>query len=200
MLNRTILFAFFLLSFTATHAQPADSSFVSNFDAVLEEHFEGGVKGLLQHFYSTVKYPSDARMHCRSGQLLVKATVSPQGAIQSVQFLNKLGNGIEEEMESVLKGTAGKWKSSSGIVELFFSIGFELEGIAKVNGDMKVVAYGSGAHGEGCESTEDIELKMNKAIGKGKTEKAAEYCEELLRRDPFSPAYNKAYKTLKGTK
>lgn len=165
---------------------------------MLEERFVGGADAFLRHFFEKVHYPADAREHCRSGQLLVKVTVSPKGEIQAIQFLNKLGNGIEEEVETTIKATNGKWKTSPESSDLYFPIGFQLEGVAVVNGDLKVVAYGSGAHGGGCESTPAIEAKMDKAIKKGKKDKAIEYCEELLRRNPFSAEYIKAYNVLKG--
>lgn len=147
-----------------------------------------------------MKYPADARTHCRSGQLLVKVMVSPQGAVQAVTFLNMLGYGIEEEVTSVLMATAGKWNTATESADLLFSIGFELDGIAKINGDMKINAYGSGAHGGGCESTEELEAQMDKAIKKGKKDKAMAYCEELLRRNPFSVEYANAYNELKDSK
>ncbi|MCU0347704.1 MAG: energy transducer TonB [Saprospiraceae bacterium] len=200
MRNRILVFTFFLFSFTTAFSQPADTSFVSNFEVVLEERFEGGFQGFLRHFYQLVKYPQAARSNCRTGQLLVAVKISSDGAIQGVSFLNKLGFGIEEEVERVIKTSAGKWKTATNEADLFFSIAFIMEGVAELNGDMKIIAYGGGTSGGVCESTQDIETKMDNALKKGKKDKAMEYCEELLRRYPFSSLYIKAYSELKGTK
>jgi len=197
MLNRIVLFAFFLLPFTATFSQSDITGFTSNFETVLPAHFVGGIDGFLRHFFEKVKYPADARLNCRSGQLLIKVTVSPKGEVQAVAFLNQLGYGIEEEVESVLKASDGKWNPSSEGAVLFFTIGFELEDVAKIKGDMKINAYGSGAHGDGCETTKVIEKQLDKAIMKGKKGKAMAYCEELLRRYPFSAEYTQMYNKVK---
>jgi len=198
---RTILLSLLLLPCTTAFSQnTATTGFVSNFDTVLAERFVGGEDGFLRHFYEKIRYPSEARKNCRLGQLLAKVTVSPEGEIQAIQFLNKLGNGIEQSVETVLQATAGKWNTSNESTDIFFSIAFMLDNVAEIAGDMKVVAYGGSPNGGDCEGTEQIEAQLSKALKKGKQAKAIECYEELLRRYPLSEEYLKAYNDLMGSK
>ena len=170
-------------------------SFDSNIQEVLKNRFNGGFDAFARFFYSQVKYPAEARAECRVGQLLVEVNLSSQGDIIEVQFLNELGKGIEDEVKVILERTKGQWTAASDEAVLRFSIAFNM-GKYQINGDLNVIAYSATRLGNECEGDAYYEDKLQKALESGKTEKAAGYCEELLRRYPFSKEYRRIYKEL----
>lgn len=172
-------------------------NFESNLAEVLENRFNGGSKPFFQLVYGNIKYPGEARAACRLGQLLVTLSISEQGHIENIQYLNELDYGLEEEVKRVLELTAGRWLPSENSSALYFSVGFHIERTADIKGDLKVTAYGLSGGDKSCENNQSIEEKLHKAIKKKQSEKALEYCEELLRRDPLSTEYRKIYAELK---
>lgn len=190
-----LLLAIFMASNFSFAQSESDKNFESNLKPVLQSRFKGEETAFLQLFYSAVKYPAEARSSCRVGKLLVEVVISEKGEIQ-VRFKNHLGKGLEDAILSVLDKTSGHWLVSESPAVLRFTVAFNMDKVSGISGDLNVMAYGTAKGGSGCGENADYEELLEKAIKKGKTDKALEYAEELLRRDPFSAEYNRIYSEL----
>lgn len=180
------LILFIKISFSQTHQTEL---FIPNYLELTEKRFIGGKDGFLKHFYLNIKYPGTAREKHRVGQLLINLTISPNGELKEIKYLNHLGEGIEEAVSDVLSKTKGQWIATTEESSINFSVAFQMGDDPEIEGDIKVVAYGNGD----CLSNKEVELKFYKAMKKNKRKIAMELCEELIRRNPFSGEYKKMY-------
>ncbi len=87
--------------------------FTQNSKDFLNENFaqfKGGDNELHKYIVENTKYPKNAKQYCISGKVYVKFIVDSLGNLNTVEALNSLGYGCDEEAVRVIKSTTGKWK------------------------------------------------------------------------------------------
>ncbi len=74
-------------------------------------HFKGEeIEELRKFIAKNIKYPKTAKLNCISGKVYVSFIVDSLGNVNSVEVVNKLGHGCDEEAIRVIKSTNGLWK------------------------------------------------------------------------------------------
>jgi len=162
-------------------------------DAFLNTHYKDGARGFLEMFYKNINYPKVARRNCTSGILIVKLTFGKNGSIAKTELFNPLGDGIEEEVVRVINISKGGWKSLAEGRSISFSLGFIMGEKEKLNCYITMIAVINGLN---CYTIKDFQKKLNWALKKEKYEKALAYCDQILRRNPWSEEHIKIYEEL----
>ncbi|MFP4091823.1 MAG: energy transducer TonB [Cyclobacteriaceae bacterium] len=166
-----------------------------------EDRFEGGAMAFYRQLGQTIKYPRSARESGRIGTCVVSVIISPDGKFKSINFVNPLGKGIEEEVEKAFRGLEQKWLADAKAVnlQLKFIISFMIDGSILMRSsydknyfmeELKVVAYGSRS-GPITKSEKLIE-QLYKFLEKKKYKRAQFFADELIRRDPFNQKWHMA--------
>lgn len=166
----------------------------NTFNGFLDENYIGGSQVFIDEMIKTIKYPNQARTNCRIGQLKTRLVLTEAGEIEKIEFLNKLGSGIEETVEKAIKKTKGKWLKSETMRVFEFKIGFQIGISPVIPGDINITAIGftQGNNREmvSCGSNKELLKDLTEEMKKKKFKKAKKLCEELLRREPDSEHYN----------
>lgn len=168
---------------------PRDST-----NAFLNAHYGGGTRGFLENVYKNINYPLASRNNCNSGILIAKLTFGQNGQITNLTFYNPLDDDLEEEVTRIINLTAKGWKSSVAGKSFIISFSFLVGVREKLDGYINVTA--EVLNSDGCETTKQLQRKLNRAVKKEKYEKALTYCIEILRRNPWSEEHIKLYKEL----
>ncbi len=183
------IFCLILLTLTAVSVE-AQMSSLSNF---LNENYQEGERAFLEKIYKNIDYPKSARDARRVGKLKVIIKITPRGQLKEIEFLNKLGYGLEEEVIRMINLVGNDWKKTDSdslrTIELVFA--FQLGGIPIIKGDINVTA-----EGVLCKSNKFYLSRFKKFMKKKKYEKAKKVTEELLRRDPDSEKYRELDKIV----
>ncbi len=180
---QSILFAILIfLSFT-NNAQNIK-------DGKLDKYYSREGEGFARYITSSIKYPQAARGNGTVGVVAFSFRIDCQNSPVDFVFENKLGNGIEEEIERIIKTTQGNWLScnerdQSERVKLKFAFGINNYNYNPPDADIVIVAFGNFSIVKDAK----LEKQYNKALKKGKLDKAKEAIEELIRRYPNDDAY-----------
>lgn len=167
----------------------------SSFYYVLDNRFKGGSDAFIELFKEKVKYPKEAFDNCRVGMSKIKVNISQDGSLESYEFTNKLGMGIEERLIEFFEATKDEWKAWARSSEMEMTVGFSL--ITKSDSyypdtDLLVLeksAFKYATNNDYCDSDAKIEKRVKKYIKKKKYDKALSFAEELIRRHPDNPTY-----------
>lgn len=88
------------------------------------------VGGVHQYFARNFNYPNEAKMNDVQGRMVVRFVVEKDGSVTAIRFVGKkLGSGLEEEVERILKAMP-KWKPAlvaGEPVRFQFSMPFEVK-------------------------------------------------------------------------
>jgi hypothetical protein len=194
MKNLLLIIAFLFSSQFAQAQEIPAQVHEDSIDAFFNTYYEGGVRDFLEHFYKNINYPKSARKNCTSGILIIKLSFGENGTISKLQYFNPLCSGIESETSRVLNKSKAGWKASAKGKSITFSLGFMMGEKEKLDSYITVIA--DEVDGQRCYTTKDFQRKLDKAIKKGKDEKALAYCVEILKRNPWSAEHLKLYEAL----
>ncbi|WPP49432.1 hypothetical protein [Catalinimonas niigatensis] len=160
-------------------------------DEKLNQYYSEGENSFARHILSTIKYPQEARKEGTMGLAIFSFRVDCQGSPTDFTFENKLGNGIEEEIERIITTTQGNWiecetRNQSDRIKLNFAFSIN-DYYDSPDADLVIVAYGS------FPVIKDTKLKKqyNKALKKGEFANAKKAIEELIKRYPENSVYLK---------
>lgn len=143
------------------------------------------------------RYVRKARENCIVGVAIVAFQVDCEGKLQNITFKNKLGSGLDEEVERVLKLTENQWLKCEDNKEEGFelSIKFVLGDTQfSGQGEVTITGYQSGLQ---CPNDEDLIKQLEKAKKKNKTANLIPIYEELIRRNPHNQAYREELQKIK---
>ena len=160
-------------------------------DGKLDKYYSEGEESFARFVTSTIQYPQQARKKGTMGLAIFSFRIDCQNQPTDFVFENKLGNGIEEEIEKVIKTTQGSWVSCNDRdqqdrVKLNFAFSIK-NYYDPPNADLVIVAYGSFP----LVTDEKLEKQYDKALKKGKLDKAKEAVDELIKRYPSNSTYLK---------
>ena len=168
----------------------------SNYENVLNERYNGGVKQFQADIYNTIRYPRISRQNCEMGQAFVKVEISKIGSIDSIELLNSLTTELDLAIINALNSTSSNWKNAEHKSIFVISFGFRMGQNYHVDGDIMLTAVQVKGPSRECPTSKIIETKMHKAISKKKYKKAKKLCEELLRRKPTNKNYKETYNII----
>lgn len=158
----------------------------------LKTNYLPGPKAFLINIYENIKFPIGARTSCTVGKLKMRLVIHQDGFIEKVQFLNMLGNGLEEEAIRVMQFVKKDWltleKDTTRVVDL--TIAWQIGTTQVIKGDINLVAEGR------CNSNAYYLRKLEKMMKKEKYEKAKLITIELLKRDPDSSQFRQLDKVV----
>lgn len=177
-MKKTIqLFLLTIFAINLSHAQITDEA-----KEFIETNYQAGSKPFLETIYLNVRYPYEARSTCRIGKLKTRLTISNEGELAQVEFLNKLGKGLENEVTRVLQLVKAGWTTSNSNSPrtIILTFGFQIQENPVITGDISIVADGEIAS---CTPNETLMKKLANALDKEKIKRAKEITNELLRRD-----------------
>ena len=183
------------------------STYADDFGNFLNANYEGGSKAFAKTIMMAINYPLEARENGITGELKARLYLDKEGKIQKMEYLNKLGYGIEEEVTQVVHLTEGKWTASETERIFDFSIAFLFEEKKNMEADLIVIAHGSPSHTYNppvFESPYNGTFKTNKQLEKAyirqikkpNFKQAKAICEELLIRVPDSDKYKTWYEEI----
>ncbi|MHA6248842.1 TonB family protein [Pontibacter sp. CAU 1760] len=75
----------------------------------LMPQFEGGEQAMMQFLGTHIRYPTAAKEAGLSGLVVISFIVQPDGHLEEVEVLKKLGQGTDEEALRVVQLMEGKW-------------------------------------------------------------------------------------------
>lgn len=165
-------------------------------DGKVDEYYSEGGKSFARYVGSSMKYPKRAREKGTMGLAIFSFRIDCQNNPTDFIFENQLGNGIEEEIERIIKTTQGGWVSCDERDE---SERIKLNFAFSINGyyDPPTTSIVLVAHGSFPVVTDKkLEKQYRKALKKGKLDKAKEAIEELIKRYPNNNIYTEEKKKV----
>lgn len=74
--------------------------------------FPGGIEKFYKYLINKIQYTREARAAGLTGRLFVRFVIDEQGLVSDVKVLSRIGFGLDEQVESVLR-TSPKWEPGS---------------------------------------------------------------------------------------
>ncbi len=173
---------------------PANAQVVVN--PKLNEALVKGEKSFFQLFSLDIQYPEKARREGIMGLSVLSFEVDCDQNITNIQFHNKLGYGIEEELTRQLTSLSCQWKKcevrlpeTTIDLKLCFSINHVYEAR---EADIVINAFGNFK----TLSDKTLIRRLNKSLKKNQPETAITNVDLLLMRHPFNPEYKEVKQIL----
>jgi hypothetical protein len=185
---------FILLIFTNSLMQ---SNPQLNLHENLDKRFQGGTDAFFKFWGTETRYVRKARENCVVGVAIFTFQVDCEGKLQNITFKNKLGSGLDEEVERVLKLTENQWLKCKDNQEDTFelSVKFVLGNTQfSGQGEITITGYQSGSQ---CPNDEDLIKQLKKVKKKNQTANIISLYEELIRRNPHNQAYREELQKIK---
>jgi hypothetical protein len=161
------------------------------FDERLNKSYESGEEGFVRYVASNLNYPAEARTKGVMGLSVVAFKVGCDGKPYGLQFKTKLGFGIEQEVERVIKKTKGDWlpcneRDTLGWIN--FKIAFTLNDLY----DSPDAFLQVSANGDFPGVSDDTLIEdLKKATQENKHEEARMALTKLVMRFPYNQDYRK---------
>jgi hypothetical protein len=128
---------------------------------------------------------------------IVVFEVDCEGKLQNISFKNKLGYGLDEEIERVLKLTENQWIRCEDSKEYIFELTIKFTlGDTQFSGQGEITITGY-QQGLKCPHDTDLIKQLEKAKKKNKTELLIQIYEELIRRNPHHQEYREELKKIR---
>lgn len=201
-----ILIVLLLMSFTILikaqeqhelHQQLTNERF-ETLRKILDYRFKGGSGEFERVMLSMVEYTPEARKNCVVGTMILMFTVSCDNTLGELSLRNPLHHGLNEQVQEFLKSTDGMWNTCQNEKYTRFEVPvlFTLEGTeTSARGLITVVAEDPGFT---CRSDAWHIDRYEKFKEKGRTKKALEMLDLLIRRDPYNNSYYELKRQLLG--
>jgi len=193
---RVFTVAVFLICLTLTFPTSGQRTKVTRegtsiFDERLNKSYKSGEEGFVRFVASTLNYPVEARTKGVMGLSVLAFKVDCDGKPYGLLFKTKLGFGIEQEIERVIKKTKGDWlpcneRDTLGWIN--FKISFTLNNLydspeaflqMSANGDFPGV------------SDDTLIADLKKATEENKPEEVRMALTKLVMRFPYNQEYRK---------
>jgi hypothetical protein len=156
---------------------------------LLNYRFKGGAGAFERAFFSIVDYTPEARKGCVVGTVIVSFTVDCNNNLGDLRLRNPLHQGIRDKLQEFYKSTEGQWNSCNDEKYTRFEIPvlFTIKGTETAAKGYLVVEGES--PGFTCRSDAYFIEQFEKFKNKGKTKRALQPLDELIRRDPYNQNY-----------
>ena len=165
---------------------------------VLNYRFKGGAGEFERVMVSMVEYTAEARKNCIIGTMIMKFTVSCDNELGDLSLRNPLHYGLNEKVQEFLESTKGMWNSCQDDRYTRFEVPvlFTLEGTeTSARGLVTIIGETPGFN---CRSDAWHLERYEKYKEKGKSKKALEMLDQLLRRDHYNNNYYELKRELLG--
>jgi hypothetical protein len=156
---------------------------------VLNYRFKGGAGEFERVMNSMVDYTPEARKNCIIGVMIMKFTVSCDNELGDLSLRNPLHYGLNEKVQEFLESTKGMWNTCKDDRYTRFEVPvlFTLEGTeTSARGLVTIIGE---TPGFSCRSDAWYLERFEKFKEKGKSKRALEMLDQLLRRDPYNNSY-----------
>lgn len=166
---------------------------------LLDYRFKGGSGAFERAFFATVDYTTEARKNCIVGTVIVSFTVDCNNVLGDFRMRNPLHVSINEMLQKFYKSTEGQWNQCNDDKYTRFEIPilFTIKGTeTDAKGYLVVEAESPGFT---CKSDDYYLQQFEKFKSKGKTKRALESLDMLIRRDPYNQKYYDLKKGLLST-
>jgi hypothetical protein len=194
MNRKSLTVTFFLLSLISGFTAFAQREITAPknpkiFDKTLNGSYKTGEEGFFRYMSLTLRYPAKARTNGVMGLSVFAFKVNCDNKPYSLQFKTKLGFGIEEEIESLIKKTEGHWlpcseRDTVGWINV--KVGFTINGLYNPEDSFIVLT----AHGDFPGVSDDTLINdLRKATEKNKTKNMRAALTKLVMRFPYNQEY-----------
>lgn len=158
----------------------------------MDYRFMGGYYSFESLFLKSVKYTDEARQNCTVGIVIASFDVDCNGEIKNIKLRNPLGYKLDEQLTNFIKKTKGHWNKCDNNKYTHFDIPFmfTLEG-TKTNTANAAFVYEGKDPGYACLSDDYYMQRIKKALQKKKGQRAKDYLDILIHRDPYNESYYK---------
>ena len=105
----TIGVAFYLLHITplsyAQQSKPKTYNDSQNMKVVVEQdaQYPGGDNALLKYIRENIKYPEQSKGKVIDGEIMLSINVEPDSSLSGIVLIKGVGNGVDEEVISLIK-------------------------------------------------------------------------------------------------
>ncbi len=160
-----------------------------NIQQMLDLRFRGGSGEFEKLLINQVFYTEEARQNCVNGVVILSFTVDCDNTPGELKMRNALYYGFNEQLTAFYSSTVGKWNQCTDerYTRFEIPIQFILEG-TETNGRGFVVVEGKNP-GYKCKSDQYYLDNIEKLRKKGKTKRALEMIDILMKRDPYNQTY-----------
>jgi hypothetical protein len=165
---------------------------------VLNYRFKGGAGEFERVMNSLIDYTPEARKNCVIGTMILKFTVSCDNELGDLSLRNPLHYGLNEKVQEFMGATKGMWNTCQDDRYTRFEVPvlFTLEGTeTSARGLVTIIGETPGFT---CRSDAWFFERYEKFKEKGKSKKALEMLDQLLRRDPYNNTYYELKRELLG--
>lgn len=179
------------------HQQLTDERF-ETLRTILNYRFKGGAGEFERVMINMVEYTPQARKNCIVGTMILTFTVSCDNQIGDLSLRNPLHYGLNEKVQEFLAATEGMWNTCQDDKYTRFEVPvlFTLEG-TETSARGLITIQGE-TPGFNCRSDAWHLERYEKFKEKGKTKKALEMLDQLIRRDPYNNSYYELKRQLLG--
>ncbi|MBN2614564.1 MAG: energy transducer TonB [Bacteroidales bacterium] len=189
---------FFLISsllffshFSFAQNQVSTNEFrLNQLKTLMDYRFVGGYYGFESMFLKSVKYTDEARQNCIVGIVIASFDVNCKGVITNIKLRNPLGYKMDDQISAFLKSTKGHWNPCQDQKYTHFEVPFmfNLKNTRTNTADAAFVYVGDNP-GYACLSDAYYMKKIKAALKKKKGNKAKDFLEILIHRDPYNTEY-----------
>lgn len=160
-----------------------------NIRQLLDLRFRGGSGEFEKLLINQVLYTEEARKNCVNGVVILSFTVDCDNTQSELKMRNALYYGFNEQLSAFYTATEGKWNQCSDerYTRFEIPIQFIIEG-TETNGRGFVVVEEKNP-GYRCKSDQYYLDNIEKFRKKGKTKRALEMIDMLIKRDPYNQTY-----------
>jgi hypothetical protein len=162
----------------------------------LDYRFKGGSGSFERVFFANVEYTKEALSACVVGTVILSFTVDCNNNLGDFRMRNPMHYGLNEKLQEFYKATEGQWNSCTDEKYARFEIPilFTVEG-TQTEASGFIVLEGK-ASGIKCKSDAYYLEAYEKHKSKGKTKRALDALDVLIRRDPYNLHYYDLKKEL----
>lgn len=166
----------------------------------LDDRYPGGANSLMKFLGESVSFPEMSVMKVHSGLSVASLTISPEGLIEEVTVLNRLGSWMDEQAFRLLQRTRGRWKAAanfSGSQTFVIQINYTFkpncgkDDHIRLRNDstlQEIVICAIDVNDE-YQSNDQLASRARGLIATKKYSEAFPFLNELVHRDPFNSFY-----------
>lgn len=167
-----------------------------NLKHLLDFRFRGGSGEFERQLLANVEYTDRARRECVVGVVILSFSVTCDNELSDFRMRNPLGYGMNEVLRSFFEGTENHWNTCNDERYTRFEIPvlFTLEGtVTDAKGFFTVEGKNPGYR---CRPDSYYMDRYERFMERGRTRKAIEMIDILIKRDPMNSTYTDLKRNL----